>query len=376
MAAKSWTLFNQTTNEHLGYQKICEHAEFSVHKSGLSAGVEMVTINNGAMQIHVLPTRGMSIWRASCGEEIIQWQSPIRGPVHPSFVPVSEPSGIGWLDGFDELLVRCGLESNGAPEHDPETGRLIYPVHGRIGNKPAYKVQLSIDGDQIKLTGWVEETRFHLFKVRLKTTLTTTLNSSSFDIEDEITNLSASPAEIQILYHTNFGLPLLDANSHFVAPIKELVPRNEHAASGINGWDRYAEPTAGFEEQVYFATLQADELGTSQVMLKNSDASRAAVLRFNTKQLPCFTLWKNTTAVEDGYVTGLEPGTNYPNPRTYEGAQGRIVKLAGNATTTFSLGFDYCTDTSEVQTAESVVKNLQASPPKIHDKPLDGWCAP
>ena len=115
MAAKSWTLFNQTTNEHLGYQKICEHAEFSVHKSGLSAGVEMVTINNGAMQIHVLPTRGMSIWRASCGEEIIQWQSPIRGPVHPSFVPVSEPSGIGWLDGFDELLVRCGLESNGAP---------------------------------------------------------------------------------------------------------------------------------------------------------------------------------------------------------------------------------------------------------------------
>jgi len=43
----------------------------------------------------------------------------------------------------------------------------------------------------------VGETRFHLFKVRLKNALTTTLNSSSFDIEDEVTNLSASPAGIQ-----------------------------------------------------------------------------------------------------------------------------------------------------------------------------------
>ena len=48
----------------------------------------------------------------------VGWQSPVDGPVHPQFVPLADPSGLGFLDGFDELIVRCGLESNGAPEFD------------------------------------------------------------------------------------------------------------------------------------------------------------------------------------------------------------------------------------------------------------------
>lgn len=375
MAAKTWTLFDQTTNEHAGYQEFGDHADFTVHKSGLAAGVEMVTLDNGKMKIHVLPTRGMSIWKAFHGDEAIDWKSPVRGPVHPSFVPLSEPSGLGWLDGFDELLVRCGLESNGAPEHDETTGRLAYPLHGRIGNKPAYKVELSVDGDEIKLTGWVEEKRFHFFKVGMKSTLTTKLNSTSFDIEDEITNLSASPVEVQMLYHMNFGLPLLDAGSQVVAPIKELVPRNDHAASGIDTWNSYTGETPGFEEQVYFATLQGDSTGETRTLLKNAHGTRGAVLRFNTQQLPCFSVWKNTTAAEDGYVTGIEPGTNYPNPRTYEGQQGRVLKLAANAKSSLHLGFDYCPSEAAVNDAEAAVKALQVATPKINTKPLDGWCA-
>ena len=38
--------------------------------------------------------------------------------MHPRWVPLSEPSGIGWLDGFDELVARCGLFSHGAPDFD------------------------------------------------------------------------------------------------------------------------------------------------------------------------------------------------------------------------------------------------------------------
>ena len=64
----------------------------------------------------------------------------MRGPVHPKFVPLAEPSGVGWLDGFDELLCRCGLVSNGAPEFD-ERGQLRYGLHGRIANLPARKVE-------------------------------------------------------------------------------------------------------------------------------------------------------------------------------------------------------------------------------------------
>ncbi len=62
-------------------------------------------------------------------------------------------------------------------------------------------------------------------------------------------------------------------------------------------------------------------------------------LRFNHQELPCFTVWKNTGALEDGYVTGLEPATSYPNFKTFERQHGRVVPLApgGQWETTWSI---------------------------------------
>ena len=59
-------------------------------------------------------------------------------------------------------------------------------------------------------------------------------------------------------------------------------------------------------------------------------------IKFNKRQLPCFTLWKNRQAAVDGYVTGLEPATNYPNPKPFEKEKGprsrdwRPAKLAAS----------------------------------------------
>ena len=74
MAAKTWTLFDQTTNEHIGHKKVADQVEFTRLHGGLSTGVEMVTIDNGKMKIHVLPTRGMSLWKAYHGDEAIDWK--------------------------------------------------------------------------------------------------------------------------------------------------------------------------------------------------------------------------------------------------------------------------------------------------------------
>ncbi|MFM7842807.1 MAG: aldose 1-epimerase family protein [Planctomycetota bacterium] len=345
---------------------------------GLSEGVDEIRVNNGAFTFSVLPTRGMSIWKAWHGKQELGWQSPVHGPVHPAFVPVAEPSGLGWLDGFDELLVRCGLESNGAPEFDDETGRLKYPLHGRIGNKPAHHVTVSVDGEtgEIIITGSVDETRFHFLKVRLTTTIRTKVGQPGFQLRDEVTNLSGSPAEIQMLYHVNFGEPLLDAGSRLVAAAKTIVPRNDHAAESVKSWDHYAAPQPGFQEQVYFFELLGDAQGQTQTLLKNAHGTRGVSLTFNNKQLPCFTLWKNTTSSADGTVTGIEPGTNFPNPRSYEGKQGRVVKLAAGGRVAFDLGLISHSDAASVESAERAIQKLQAGgQPKIHDKPQPGWCA-
>jgi galactose mutarotase-like enzyme len=344
---------------------------------GLSDGVETLLISNGKFSFTLLPTRGMSVWKAWLGDEEIGWKSPVHGPVHPQYVALAEPSGLGWLDGFDELLVRCGLESNGAPEFDEKTGRLSYPLHGRIGNKPAQQCDVTFDSDtgEFRVTATVEETRFHFIKLRLKTTITTKLNEPGFTIHDEIENFSASPATAQMLYHVNFGLPLLDAGSRLIASIKQLVPRNEHAASGIKQWDSYSAEQPGFEEQVYFMEL-LDKKGATQVLLKNAHSTRGVSLHFNTQQLPCFSVWKNTTAGSDGYVTGLEPGTNFPNPRSFETKHDRVLKLNPGEKRSLDLRLEVHGDDKSVAAAEKAISLLQATAkPTLHDKPLADWCA-
>jgi hypothetical protein len=352
------------------------------YAGGLSDGVLSVAINNGRLEIDVLPTRGMGIWRVipHGDRELssIGWKSPVHGPVNPAFVDLGEPSGLGWLDGFDEFFVRCGLESNGAPDFDAKTGRLSYPLHGRIANKPAHEVDLVVDTDQqtISVRGVIEETRFHFLKLRMTTTITTKLGSSSFTVHDEIENRSSMPATTQMLYHVNFGLPLLDAGSRVVAPVRKLVPRTPHAASAIKTWDSYSAPQPGFEEMVYFFELNAADDGTTRAMLKNAHATRGVSLVFNKQQLPWFTLWKDTAGEADGYVTGLEPGTNFPNPRSFETAKERIVLLAAGQKQAFDVTVEVHGSSEEVSTAEAAVAKIQAGrQPTVFEQPQSDWCA-
>jgi galactose mutarotase-like enzyme len=317
----------------------------------------------------------MGIWKAWLGDLEIGWRSPVKGPVHPQHVNLAEPSGLGWLDGFDELLVRCGLESNGAPEFDA-TGRLVYPLHGRIANRPAHRVEVSIDDEtgEITLVGEVDESRFHFQKLRLTSTLKTRPGEAGVRIVDTITNLSASPAEAQLLYHINIGQPLLEAGSQVVAPIKKLVPRNPHSAEGLAAWDTYPAPMAGVAEQVYFMSLAAGNDGRTHVLLKNGDGSRAVSLRYLPEQLPCFSLWKNPTASADGYVTGIEPATNFPNPRSFEKQAGRVVALAPGESVRFELALEVHADTKSVQAAEADVVKLNAGGrPKVYPQPTPDW---
>ena len=384
MATKTWKLADDSGTDYLssfGTTLSLGRDDLAVQPQllfgGLCDGVQVLHVTSGDFSFSVLPTRGMSVWQAQFKHDPIRWQSPVRGPVHPKFVNLGEPSGLGWLDGFDELLVRCGLESNGAPEF-ADNGQLTYPLHGRIGNKPAHDVSVTIDdqAEEITIVGVVDEIRFHFLKLRLKSTIKIKAGEQGFRIHDDIQNLSESQADFQLLYHTNFGVPLLDAGARVVAPIKTLVPRNDHAAAGIDNWDSYEAPQPGFEEQVYFMELLGNPLGATQTLLRNAHGTRGVSLFFNIKHLPCFTVWKNTTAVADGCVTGIEPGTNFPNPRSFEGEHDRVIKLAPKGSFGLDFQLAYHSDVADVEVAEKAVAKLQGSTkPTIHRTPQSDWCA-
>ena len=195
-------------------------------RGGLRDGVDVIEVDNGTFRFVVVPTRGMGIWKANLGNIGLGWKSPVKGPVNPSRVNLWEPSGIGWLDGFDEFLVRCGLESNGAPEFDDQ-GKLRYPLHGKTANCPAHRVDVSIDGDlgRIEISGVVNESRLFGSKLRLVSTISTVVGRPGLTVTDAVTNLSAEPSEMELLYHINFGMPLAEPGAKVVLPVVKMAAR-------------------------------------------------------------------------------------------------------------------------------------------------------
>jgi hypothetical protein len=76
----------------------------------------------------------------------------------------------------------------------------------------------------------------------------------------------------------------------------------------------------------------------------------------------------------DGYVTGLEPGTNFPNPRSFEGQQGRVVRLKPGETVRFVLDLDVLADAAAVSAAEKTIAEIQGgTKPEIFKTPQPGW---
>ncbi|OYW11829.1 MAG: hypothetical protein B7Z55_18875, partial [Planctomycetales bacterium 12-60-4] len=152
MVERTILLTDFDTSTHFDEYSLGESAELSLSGShdwsvrvrtlhgGESQGVSVIDVCNGPLTLSVLPTRGMSLWKGRYHELPLEWKSPVPRPVHPAFVNLHDRNGLGWLNGFNELLVRCGLGFNGPPGNDEGT---VVTLHGRIGNLPAHSVSLT-----------------------------------------------------------------------------------------------------------------------------------------------------------------------------------------------------------------------------------------
>jgi hypothetical protein len=329
---------------------------FTLH-GGKQEGVSLIAIDNGALQVRVIPTRGMSILDVCAEGWRWGWDSPVKEVVHPQFINLHDRGGLGWLDGFNEWLVRCGLEFAGHPGVDRvvnNSGDLVetpLTLHGKIGNIPASRVEFIVDSAPpytLHLVGYLYEHSFHGPKLSLRATISLTPGATELEVCDTITNHSAVPQEFQIIYHTNFGPPLLGAGSQLVAAVKSVQPINDRSARSVSEFSLYSAPQPGFVEEVYLTELHGDRYGETRVMLKNVSNDLAAVLKWKIDELPYFTLWKNTAALADGYVTGLEPGTSFPFNRSVERANGRTPILAPGESRSLGVTYSMCVGREEV----------------------------
>ena len=350
-------------------------SKWTLH-GGKQEDVDVIAVDNGSLQFTVVPTRGMSLLRVQCGDLRLGWDSPVKEIVNPRHINLQSRGGLGWLDGFNEWLVRCGLESNGHPGTDKfinnvgDEATMDLTLHGKIGNIPASEVEVVVDREppfRIRIRGRVDERMFYGPKLELWTEISTVPGANELRISDTVTNRGEYEQEFELLYHTNFGRPLLEAGATLVAPIARITPFNEHAAKSIASHATYEAPTPGFVEQVYCIRPLADAAGRTEILLQNKARDRGVSMSWSLKELPYFTQWKNTPPELEGYVTGLEPGTNFPANRRVERKYGRVPKLKGGESRSATIDFAILANADETKAAADRVAKLQGDAKPVID---------
>ena len=315
---------------------------------GKQEGVELLTLDNGRLKIRIIPTRGMGILDVTMDDIRLGWDSPVKEVVHPSHIDLKSRGGLGWLEGFNEWMVRCGLEFAGHPGTDQflnntgDPATLDLTLHGKIQNIPASNYEVLVDPEpphRIRVRGTVYESFFYGPKLKLVTEVSTTPGSDTFRISDLITNEGSSPQEFQLIYHGNYGSSILEKGAMVYAPASSITPMNDNAARSLDSWNTYLGPTNNYIEQVYLLEPLGDGNSSAMALLVNQDADLGTSVRWNVSDLPYLTIWKNTASKEDGYVTGIEPATGYPFNRRIERKYGRVPKLAAGESRSFTLDF-------------------------------------
>lgn len=279
----------------------CRHYTLS---EGWARGMRATDINTGSgLQYTVLPDRAMDISLASYkGSNLVYLTC--NSETNPAFY---EPGGIGWLRTFAAgLFTTCGLTYLGSPCEDE--GEQL-GLHGRISTTPAKQfADLSDwDGEKycIKVRGVIEEGFLFGNKLRLERVISSILGESAIHVQDKIINFGSKPSPFTILYHINFGYPLLSEDSELIIEPSETIPRDAEAVPGLNEFRRFIKPEPDFKEQVFYHKMRGNSTGETEVTIRNQKIKTAVTIKFNIKQLPYITQWKMMGNGE--YVLGIEP---------------------------------------------------------------------
>jgi hypothetical protein len=301
--------------------------ETSVIDNGAGRGTRVAWINTGSgFRYKVVIDRAMDVADAFFNRHSLAWISG-KGIASPQ--PFSD-KGAGWLRNFGGgLMTTCGLSHVGAAEKDEYGER---GVHGLISNCVA-EIESVIQPDpwkgslEMSITGIIRETKIFGPSLVLRRKISSTLGEASLRIHDEVTNCGNEKVPHMLLYHFNFGWPLVDEGAELVWNGKANVvcpaPLDRHRGLG---------------EDVSAIDVECDNMGESICGVVNKKLDIKVEMRFNKKQLPCFTNWQHWAPGE--YVTGLEPGTNPPVGQAAARKENKLIFLEPRETRAYDIRLD------------------------------------
>lgn len=332
-------------NSALIQQHSLEMRQFmDFRESTLPNGMRIVDVyNSSGLTFTLLPDRGMDIWSAHYNGIPLTWISP--GSPHPP------DYGRNWLSLFNGgLLTTCGLDHVGPPEDGCD-------IHGGYTRLRADEISIDRGKTMMRLTAVMHQSSLFGSQITLKRTYSLIIGEPRIAVRDEVVNLSDQPAPFMMLYHCNFGYPLIRQGTELVVA-SDVYPRDPAARAGIETCNHYDEAAPNYAEQVFFhhpRILIEDNGSIASAALIRDDIG--IEIAWNTGHMPYLTQWKNTR--QGIYVCGVEPGNCIPEGQNAARQSGRLVVLQPGEQQTFELMLTIL-DTAEARTrARDRVQQVQ-----------------
>ncbi len=254
------------------------------------AGAEAILVSlYDGLSFEVLPNRGLDIGPAWFAGRPISWRGPL-GAVRP------HPAPLEWLGGFSGLLVTCGLDHLG-PAND------AYGLHGSHRATPAHDVSVTrvLDGDRpgVRISGVIDSVEMFGRMVRMHRVIEAFAGEGTVSVRDRIVNEGWQAAPTPVLYHVNFGAPLVSPGATISTAARSVVVKQE--VPSIPDWQHFPEPKVDTIESVWEHT----DFAGGQASVTSPEGWRARVT-WDAAALPRMIQW--VYPARGRYALGLEPG--------------------------------------------------------------------
>jgi hypothetical protein len=295
----------------------------TVRSGGKSYGVRTFEVDNGSgLQFTVLESKCLDIFTARYKGVNLNFVSKAGLTAPQNY----NPHGREFLYQFQGgLLYTCGL-SNVGPAC--EADGIAHPMHGRIGNQPAENVGVRCGwtdaGYTMEISGEMRHAALFNENLRLKRVITTVMGENRIVIEDTVSNSGYDRQALMLLYHFNFGYPLLDEGARFLLNREfSAEPRDTEAAKGFDRFGVMQKPLPKFNEHVYYHTMKPAGPATAYIL--NEKLGFGAYVSYDARELPELIEWKSMASGD--YALGIEPANCRVSGRDKEEAAGRLKYL-------------------------------------------------
>ena len=355
---------------------------------GVERGIRLLEFRTGSgLRFTVLIDRAFDIADCEYCGAAIGWHSP-AGFRHPGLHEYEGEDGLAWLRSFSGLLVSCGLDhilfmdADSAEHYHYEHRKTVdSSIHGRVSTIPGRLLGYGEhwEGDECTLycEGIVQQSTVFGEDLHLSRRIEARVGSSQFIIRDRVINHGFYRTPHMFCYHINIGYPVLDEESRYIAPIKEVTwaaHAETYKKQGV-GYKRAPRPQQNFHEQVWEHWLAADSERKVPFAVVNERFNEGQgigiLIEVNKDEFPCHFEWQNFQ--EGQYVIGVEPSTNHVLGKPFAKKRGELVWLEHAEERNYTTRFEVLGDLNAIQRAENRIRAIGKQPDEDYPIPTGHW---